>query len=103
MEHTNMNTQDIYNVDALRAKLAPFAQPQPIKIVITCDGGLVQDVCSNVPVEFAMIDYDDSDVEDDRLIAIPQGDGSEVKAYAYTGSADVLPERTEQLFVAIAR
>ena len=76
-------------------------QPDPIRVVIGCDGGLVQDVSANVPVDFAMIDYDVKGADDDRLTAIPQTGGDPVQAYAYTAHADVMPERVAELFKAI--
>jgi len=87
--------------DYLRMLNTLRAHETTTKVVIACDGGLVQDVCANMPVEFAMIDYDNDGVEDDRLTAIPQDDGTTPEACAYTGAADVLPARVDQLFKAI--
>lgn len=78
--------------------------PETIKIVIACDGGLVQDVTANIPMEYAMVDYDVEGADTDRLTAIPQVDvigtpkQDDVWAYAYIGNADVLPERVDQIF-----
>jgi hypothetical protein len=90
----------------IRDIVETLAKAQP-KVIIACDGGLVQDVCSNVPVEYAVIDYDVEDVDADRLTAIPQEDvigvpkTDDVWAYTYTGNADVLSDRVQQLFDAV--
>ena len=88
--------------DYLRMLATLSAHETTAKVIIACDGGLVQDVCASVPVEYAMIDYDVEGADEDRLTAIPQDDKTTVEAYAYAGNADVLPpERVQELFKAI--
>jgi len=72
------------------------------RVVIVLEGGLVQDVLSNVPMEFARIDYDTDGAEESDLVDIPQTPaGDTAQAYAYTANADVMPERVNELFTAI--
>jgi hypothetical protein len=75
--------------------------PEPIRVVVACDGGLIQDVLSTAPIDLAVIDYDVEDMDDERLIDIPQDDETAVRAYAYAARVDVMPERVKQLFDAI--
>jgi hypothetical protein len=75
------------------------------RIVITMDGGIVQNIIANHgDVEIALIDYDIDSMEEDRLTEISQGDGTKEKAYAWVASAPdgVDSQRVDQLFQEIA-
>lgn len=72
------------------------------RVVIVLAGGLVQDVLSNEPIDYCVIDYDVEDADADRLTKIPQCNGRPAEdAYAFAGKTDVMPERVLELFGAI--
>jgi len=69
------------------------------KVVITLDGGIVQDILSDVPIDVIVIDYDVEGIEEDRLTQIPQTpDASMEPAYTVEQSANVMPKRVAELF-----
>lgn len=71
------------------------------KIVITVEGGVVQSVMSNTPVEVFSVDYDTDGTADDELVAIPQ-DGSDTEsAICGISSADVDPKRVDEIAAVI--
>jgi hypothetical protein len=48
---------------------------EPVKIVITVEGGIVASICTlGVPVVAVVIDYDTESAEPERLTGINQGD-----------------------------
>jgi len=44
------------------------------RVLIFCEGGLVQNVVSDVPLEISILDYDEP-TEGDTLVDVPQTDG----------------------------
>lgn len=71
----------------------------PIRIVVVIEGGLVQDVISNMPVTVTVIDYDveGHDPVSDQTYAIPQDKGSVEPAYRSTYGASIDTGRVDQI------
>ena len=67
-----------------------------MKIIIVCDGGLIQDIVTSEPAEVYTIDYD---VEgyDGTLCKIPQRDGELEEAHAIRRVGEVNPKRVNEL------
>ena len=76
------------------------SRPKP-RIVIVIEGGLVQEVLSTEPVNYAVVDYDIEGTEEDNLVAMPQGEGKTEECYGYTSNSNVTPERAVEMFTAI--
>lgn len=51
---------------------------EPVRLVITMEGGLIQDVISGgLPIEVLVIDYDTDGNDPAETVLVPQGDGYE--------------------------
>jgi hypothetical protein len=72
-----------------------------MKVVIVCDGGLVQEVLSDGPVEYCVIDYDVEGTDEGWLSKIPQSEGKTADAYAYSGLASRRSYRVKEIFKAV--
>lgn len=74
-----------------------------VRVVVTVEGGFIQGIVSDAPVEVMTIDYDIEGAEEGSTIPIPQ-EGPEVdpgyteNAFASQWVAEVMPERVAQLF-----
>jgi hypothetical protein len=71
------------------------------RIVITVQGGLIQDISSSEPIECLVIDYDTEGADADQLTSIPQDDGTTAEAYAYRAISQTMPTRVGRLFNAV--
>ncbi len=49
-------------------------RPAP-RVLVTCDGGLVQGIVSDVPILATVLDYDVEGADLERLRDVPQGEG----------------------------
>jgi hypothetical protein len=58
-------------VPAFRGELRAFALSTQPRIVVRLDGGLIQDIWSNVPVEVLQLDTDLDGIEPENLIKYP--------------------------------
>ena len=70
---------------------------QPIRVVVVVEGGCVQSVLSDLPLDVHVLDYD---VEggDGETFAIPQHLGKTAPAYrSGSGWNDVCPERVTEI------
>lgn len=70
------------------------------RIVIIMDGGLVQNVLTDISVDVYKIDYDTdgADLDDEDLREIPQsGEDRKVLAYASYCDSEVNPKEVEEL------
>lgn len=64
---------------------------EPVRIVVTLEGGLVQSVCTlGVPVEVVIIDYDTDGSDADCISEIDQGDNKVADAHVYSMDAGQL-------------
>jgi hypothetical protein len=81
-------------------QLAIENPPTPPRLVITLEGGLVQDILSDRPAEVAIVDYDTdgADPADDNLVPITQDDGTKLPAFARCEDADVRPLEVASVF-----
>lgn len=43
---------------------------KPIRIAITMDGGIIQNVLCDVPAEVVIMDYDTDDCDDEELVRV---------------------------------
>lgn len=70
------------------------------KIVVVCDGGAVQCVCTNdVDLDIVVVDYDRTI---DRLVPIPQeGTGTPAMAHAYIDTAVLSRDWVEDVHQAV--
>jgi hypothetical protein len=75
---------------------------EPVKIVIVLEGGVVQDVITaGVPVEYVVIDYDTSWVDDENLVQIPQDEGTTADACVSGDMATPRGPWVEQVYAAV--
>jgi hypothetical protein len=72
------------------------------KIIVVMANGGVSEVLSTEPVEVGFIDYDTHDVDDADITRIPDGSGGFEDASVRIVQADIVPERTEELFALLA-
>ena len=74
------------------------------RIVVTLEGGLVQNITSNLPAEVLVIDYDTECAEEDRLTNVPQGEGREDEpAWCWYQDADLDAPRVAELFAVVQK
>lgn len=75
------------------------------KVVITMEGGVIQNVITSRPTKVAVIDYDTDGAVADDLTPIPQGEGEDhIEAYASIWDDDSVTTnlpRVRQLLTAI--
>lgn len=45
------------------------------QIIITVEGGVIQDVSANVPINYMTIDFDADGADEDKIYPVPQSDG----------------------------
>jgi len=75
---------------------------EPVKIVITLDGGLVQAVVSDgTPVEYVVIDYDTEGGDENDMLDVPQDDGSTTKAWLSGNMAEVDKPWVDKVYEAV--
>lgn len=60
---------------------AGILKPPAVRIVIGLDGGLIQGVTANAPVEFLVYDYDVEGCSEDEVVSRPGLDGGEVEVF----------------------
>lgn len=76
--------------------------PEPVKLCIVLDGGLVQSVISaGVPLEVVVIDYDTEGADPSELRNVPQDNGSEEPAFVSNWGI-IRPTASEMAFAARA-
>ena len=63
----------------------------PPRLVITTDGGLVQSIVSDLPLQPTVIDYDVEGADPDTLTAVDQADGSTSPASVSSRGCEVNP------------
>ena len=51
-------------------------ETEDLRLVVQVEGGIIQDICSNlpVPIQFYIIDYDTEGADLDELMTTPDGD-----------------------------
>lgn len=57
------------DIDALCEKVSESA---PARVVVSMDGGLIQNVSADSPVRLLLVDYDVETADEDRVIEVPQ-------------------------------
>jgi hypothetical protein len=63
---------------------------EPVRIVITMEGGVIQSVASmGVPVNVTFIDYDTDGVDPSETVAVPQDQGPPERAYLSSYDAEL--------------
>ena len=55
---------------------------EQLRLLITVEGGLVQSVSSNIPIDatYVILDYDTEGADPEDIVAVPQGEGLTVDA-----------------------
>jgi hypothetical protein len=74
------------------------------KLAIVLEGGLIQQVFANQPIQYALIDLDAE--TQDRTMKITNNDGVEVEIYRYTNpieEAEVNPEVVDHYFEQVTK
>lgn len=67
------------------------------RVLIFCEGGLVQNVVSEVPLEVSILDYDNS-TDGDTLVDVPQSDGRGFETAALScPECEVAPDRVSKV------
>lgn len=83
--------------NAVNAAREYLQQPAPVRVFITMEGGLIQDVTADGPVEVVSADFD-IDATDDERADIPQPDGTTQPAYCIQWTADEWTEQVERAY-----
>lgn len=73
------------------------------KIVLTLDGGLVQHVAADAPVEVLVLDVDTDGLVEEDLIDIKDQSGDDAKAYAHFDTADVDEKWVNEVHTTVKR
>jgi hypothetical protein len=76
-----------------------------VRVVITVKGGLVQEVISDQPIHYLIIDNDIENYEEDRLVEMtePTGDAFQAGLYESSAGEDVAePDKVEDYWTQIA-
>ena len=66
--------------------------PAP-RVLVVCDGGLVQHVLTESAIDCSVLDYDQEGADPDDTIEVPQGDGTFQTAGHSQAQVDIDPER----------
>lgn len=67
-------SQEPGSIEKLTADLRAAIDADEPRVVIACDGGLVQGVVSDVPIQATVIDYDTDGADADEITKVPQGE-----------------------------
>jgi hypothetical protein len=85
--------------EAARAALdgnACVAVPEHVRVIVGVEGGIVQGVSSNVPIELLVLDYDVDGAED--VIEVPQSDGTRTRSRVIPHEVLVEPNWVREVF-----
>ena len=63
--------RNVRKAAALQAKGEIDPTAQPARVLVTMEGGLIQDVTSDLPVDVLVLDFDTDGADEDRIYAIP--------------------------------
>lgn len=69
-----------------------------MKIIIVCNGGLVQNVVASEPVEVMLIDYDTEGACEGDTVLMPQKNGGVSEAYVSGYWTELNAEEAERCF-----
>lgn len=83
--------------------LEQHAEPEPTRIIVALEGGLITGVISDGahPVEVVSIDYDVEGLEPEACAEIPQSDGSFEPAVAGQHNVGIDPTWVDAAFAAV--
>lgn len=74
------------------------------KLFITIEGGIVQSVTSDSPIEIVKIDYDtEGSGPEDGVVELDQGGGRTASAFVSMGHTDVDADEVARVFEAAAQ
>ena len=71
------------------------------RILITIEGGLIQDALADADCEILIIDYDTEGVDEADLTPVPQGDGKTIDAIIQRGSVDINAQEVNRCYESI--
>lgn len=91
---------EIDPIDMVSGTTITSAKTPTPRVVICLQGGIVNDILGDAPVEVAIVDYDTdgADPDDDKIVAIDQGDGFETDAFARIEDAYLNLTRVNEIF-----
>lgn len=72
-----------------------------VRVGIRVEGGIVQSVFADAPVDALIVDYDTDSSDDESIYAVPQGDGTTSRAWIYQDAAPAMPEELDRLYALI--
>lgn len=89
--------------DFRQAKPADSTDPNtPGAVGIRMEGGLIQSVWADRPINVTVIDYDTEGASEDNLFDMPQDNGSTAECYVSEYPAAVMPDECERIKRALA-
>ena len=97
----NGPADDHDNLEIFEIEIPGFVPPpagQLPRLVIMCNGGLVQDVISDVPMDGTVIDYDVEGADAEDISKILQRDGSVEDGSMWNVDVEVNSKRLDQIF-----
>lgn len=97
-----LNPDDADELDALLAEYEAAQAGKAPRLCIRLEGGVVQSVFADAPVDVLVIDYDTEGSDGEDLFPMPQEDGSIEPCFLNESGADVLPKEVERIYKAIA-
>ena len=68
------------------------------RVVIVIEGGVVQEVLSDEPIECMVIDHDTDGGDEDRLVTFHSGEGKPFQAVAHIWHTNVIPDMVATYF-----
>lgn len=68
------------------------------RIVIVVEGGVVQEVLSDDPINVMVIDHDIDGVDEDSLVTFQPGEGKPFQAVAHIWKASAMPDLVATYF-----
>ena len=68
------------------------------RVVIVIEGGLVQEVLSDKPIECMVIDHDIDGMDENRLATFHPGKGNQFQAVAHIWDVKVIPDLVATCF-----
>ncbi len=83
--------------EALQASDARLNATPAAEIGIRLEGGVIQSIWANAPVNVLVIDYDTEDRAEDELFDMPQSDGSTSACVIKEFAADVMPKECDRI------
>lgn len=72
-----------------------------VRVGIRLEGGIVQSVFADAPIDALVIDYDVDTMDEDSIYDVPQGDGTTSRAWLYEERAPAMPDELDRLYALV--